>query len=108
MGRSPWKQGLRPKRSIPSVTLRPDMTYSDIIGDIEQVETIARGRSIRERHRLAEQYGEHRRGQWRKMKGFALVRLPDDTIMRAEVHWYEANGIGRREFKVKRLLYPVV
>lgn len=83
------------------------MTYPDIISDIEHVETIARGRAVRDRHRLAELYGEHRRCQWRKMKGVASIRLPDGAIMRAEVHWYEANGIGRREFKVKNLLYQL-
>ncbi len=83
------------------------MTYPDIVGEIERIETIARGVSVRDRRRLAEQYGEHRRRQWRKMKGFAFVRLPEGTIVRAEVHWYEASGIGRRELKVKRLLYEV-
>ena len=83
------------------------MAYPDVIGEIERIETIARGLSVRDRRRLAEEYGEHRRRQWRKMKGLALVRLPDGTVMRAEVHWYEASGIGRREPKVKRLLYEV-
>ena len=83
------------------------MTYPEIISAPERVESIAEGRSVRDRHRLAEQYGEHRRGQWRKMKGLANVKLPDDTVWRAEVHWYEANGIGRKEFKVKHMLYQV-
>ena len=83
------------------------MTYPDIVGDIERIETIASGQGVRDRHRLVEQYGEHRRGQWRKLKGFANIRLPDGTVSRAEVHWYEASGIGRREIKVKRLLYSV-
>ncbi len=83
------------------------MNYPEMIGEIELIETIARGASVRESRRLAEQYGEHRRRQWRKMKGFALIRLPDGIVVRAEVHWYEANGIGRRELKVKRLLYEV-
>ena len=48
----------------------PGMSYPEIIGDIERSETIARGSSVRNRHRLTEQYGEHRRGQWRKMKGW--------------------------------------
>ena len=86
---------------------RLNVIYPDIIGEIERIETMARGASVRDRHRLLEQYGEHRRGQWRKMKGFAHVRLPDGTIVRAEVHWYEASGIGKREVKVKRLLYEV-
>lgn len=83
------------------------MNYPEIISTPERVETIARGVSVRERGHLAEKYGEHRRRQWRKMKGFANVKLPDDTIWRAEIHWYEAHGIGRRDFKVKNLLYPV-
>ena len=83
------------------------MAYPDVIGEIERIETIARGLTVRDRRRLAEEYGEHRRRQWRKMKGLALVRLPDGNIVRAEVHWYEASGIGRRELKVKRLLYEV-
>ena len=83
------------------------MSFPEIIGEIERIETIARGTSLRDRRRLAEQYGEHRRGQWRKMKGLARVRMPDGTIVRAEVHWYEASGMGRRELKVKRLLYVV-
>ena len=83
------------------------MVDPEIIGDIERVETIARGYSLRDRGRLAELYGAHRRNQWRKMKGLAVVRLPDGEIMRAEVHWYEADGIGRKEMKVKNLLYEV-
>jgi hypothetical protein len=83
------------------------MSYPEIIGDIERSETIARGSSVRNRHRLTEQYGEHRRGQRRKMKGWARVRLPDGTIWRALAHWYDASGIGQKEFKIKGLLYQV-
>jgi hypothetical protein len=43
-------------------------------------------------------------GRRRKLKGIAAIRLPDDTICPAELHWYEAHGIGRKEIKVKRLL----
>ena len=77
------------------------MDEFQIIGQIERVETIATGNSIRERNRLIDQYG---RGRWRKLKGFARVILPDGTIERAEVHWYEAHGIGRKETKIKRIL----
>ena len=73
----------------------------DILGEIAQEETIAVGGKIREIERLRKVYG---RGRWRKMKGLAVVRLPDGTTTRAEVHWYESHGIGRREFKIKRLL----
>ncbi len=83
------------------------MNFFEIIGEIERVETIARGVSIREHNRLAEQYGEHRRRQWRKLKGLAVVKLLDGTSVRAEIHWYEAHGIGRKELKLKRLLYPI-
>jgi hypothetical protein len=72
-----------------------------IIGGLSRVETIAMGREIREIERLRRTYGS---GRWRKRKGLARVRLPDGTIHRAEVHWYEAHGLGRKEFKIKRLL----
>jgi hypothetical protein len=74
----------------------------EIIGKITDIETIAAGRSIRDLERLRKRYG---RGRWRKMKGLATVRLEDDTIHTAELHWYEAHGIGRREFKVK---FPLI
>lgn len=73
----------------------------EIIGDITEMETMAIGGSIRELARLRRVYGA---GRWRKRKGFAMVRLDDGATRRAEVHWYEANGIGRRELKVKRFL----
>ena len=73
----------------------------DVLGEITETSTIAVGRGIRELRRLRKIYGS---GRWRKMKGIARVRLPDDTIARAEVHWYEAHGIGRTELKIKRLL----
>jgi hypothetical protein len=73
----------------------------EIIGDIEQSETIAQGSSIREIPRLRKFYGD---GRWRKRKGSAIVRLSDGTVVKAEIHWYEATGIGRREFKIKRYL----
>jgi hypothetical protein len=72
-----------------------------ILGDIDSVETIAAGSGIREIARLRKLHG---RGRWRKRKGYAEVRLGDGTIARAELHWYEATGIGKREFKIKRFL----
>lgn len=75
--------------------------YFELIGDITHVDTFAVGSSIREIARLRKLYG---RGRWRKRKGFAQVRLADGTTCRAEVHWYEATGIGRRELKIKRLI----
>jgi hypothetical protein len=69
-----------------------------IVGELAEVETIAGGRGVRDRARLRRQYGAER---WRKLKGVASVRLIDGTIRLAEVHWYEAHGSGRREFKLK-------
>ena len=75
--------------------------HFQIIGELSGVETIATSSGIREIARLRKRYG---RGRWRKRKGIADVRLPDGAIVRAEVHWYEASGIGKREFKIKRFL----
>ena len=72
-----------------------------ILGEIRERRTIAVGRAIREIDRLIRVYGP---GRWRKCRGFASVRLPDGSVCQAEVHWYEAHGVGRKEFKVKRLL----
>jgi hypothetical protein len=72
-----------------------------VVGDITDIETFAIGRGIRERGRLQRRYGK---GRWRKRKGQAKVRLSDGTLREAELHWYEATGIGRKEFKIKRYL----
>ncbi len=68
----------------------------EIIGEITDIETIAVGNSIRDLARLRETYGP---GRWRKMKGVATVRLASGRIRLAELHWYEAHGIGRKEIK---------
>ena len=73
----------------------------EIIGAIRGVEAIASGRGIRDLAALQESFG---RGNWRKLKGFATVRLEDGTIANAEVRWYEAHGIGKRWMKIKRYL----
>jgi hypothetical protein len=73
----------------------------EIIGNIKNIETIAVGGRIRDIMRLRKQYGL---GRWRKLKGFAEVRLPNGRIHRAELHWYEASGIGRKKIKIKRFL----
>ena len=73
----------------------------EIVGDIAQVETIAVGKRIRDLPRLRRLYG---RGRWRKLKGVALVRLGSGKIRKAELHWYEAHGLGREEIKRKRYL----
>ena len=70
----------------------------EIISEITDIETIAIGTGIRDRVRLRKQYG---RGRWRKLKGVAEVRLPSGRIRLAEIHWYEAHGIGKRDFKLK-------
>ena len=75
--------------------------HFQIIGSISEVETIATSSGIREIARLRKRYG---RGRWRKRKGIADVRLSSGEIVRAEIHWYEATGIGRKEFKIKILL----
>jgi hypothetical protein len=72
-----------------------------VVGDISGIETIATGSGIRERGRLRKRYGP---GRWRKRKGFAEVRLQSGEIVRAELHWYEATGIGRREMKIKAFI----
>jgi hypothetical protein len=73
----------------------------ELVGKITQAETIAVGRSIRELPQLRTRFG---RGRWRKRKGVANVRLSDGTIRLAEVHWYEAHGIGKVRMKIKRYL----
>lgn len=83
--------------------MSPDDTASDfeILGSIQQVETIVAGAGLRLRKVLRKLYGPGRR---RKMKGVAQVRLRNGRVRRAEVRWYEAHGIGRRDQKIKRFL----
>ena len=73
----------------------------ELLGELRDVEVIARGSGIRELDRLRRVHGP---GNWRKLKGIAEVRLQAGDICVAEVHWYEAHGIGKREFKLKRIL----
>lgn len=73
----------------------------EVIGEIFAAETFATGSGIREIARLRRVYG---RARWRKRKGVARVRLPDGSVRLAELHWYEAAGVGRKEFKIKHLL----
>ena len=75
--------------------------HFDILGQISDIETFAAGSGIREIVRLRRVYG---RGRGRKRKGMARVRLADGSVHLAEIHWYEAAGIGRKELKVKHLL----
>ncbi|MBI4920497.1 MAG: hypothetical protein HY834_02015 [Devosia nanyangense] len=75
--------------------------HFEIVGDISRIETFATGSGIREIARLRKIYGS---GRWRKRKGIAQIRLGNGSIRLAELHWYEATGIGRREFKIKYVL----
>ena len=75
--------------------------HFEIIGEIEKVETIATGGKIRDIMRIQKKYGP---GRWRKLKGMAKVRLESGRILKAELHWYEAHGIGRKKIKIKRFL----
>jgi hypothetical protein len=73
----------------------------EILGEISNVETFAAGSGIREIARLRRMYG---RGRWRKRKGNCKCPLEDGSVRVAELHWYEASAIGRKEFKIKRPL----
>jgi hypothetical protein len=75
--------------------------HFELVGGITHVEIIAVGRRIRSLPRLLKLYGS---GRWRKMKGQALIRLPSGRVRLAELHWYEAHGVGRKDMKRKRYL----
>jgi len=75
--------------------------HFEIIGGIEEIEAMAIGGSIRDIMRLQKQFG---RGRWRKLKGFAKVRLQSGHIREAELHWYEDHVFGKRKMKIKRFL----
>jgi len=75
--------------------------YFELLGEITDQEIIAKSSSIRELSRLNKIYGK---GQWRKMKGQANIELEDGIRKKAEIHWYEAHGIGKFEYKIKRFL----
>lgn len=72
-----------------------------ILNEITQIEIIAVEKSIREVPRLRKAYGH---GRWRKLKGNATIELSSGATRLAELHWYEAHGLGRKEFKIKRFL----
>jgi hypothetical protein len=73
----------------------------EILSEIKAIETIAVGRGVYIRRHLERIYGK---GRWRKMKGTASVRLADGLICEAEIHWFEAHGIGRKDFKIKKVM----
>jgi hypothetical protein len=75
--------------------------HFEVITPIAEIETIASGSSIRILPLLRKQYGA---GHWRKLKGIAKVRLEDGTLRLAELHWFEAHGIGKRKMRIKRFL----
>jgi hypothetical protein len=75
--------------------------HFEVIGEIVDVETIAIGGRIKDVMRLRRQFGA---GRWRKVKGFATVRLENGSIRKAELHWYEAHGFGRVKMKIKRFM----
>jgi hypothetical protein len=75
--------------------------YFEIVGRIHEIEIIAIDKSIRDVQRLRKLYGK---GRWRKLKGVARVRFRSGISRLAELHWYEASGIGRREMRIKRYL----
>ena len=77
------------------------MKSFEIVSEITDIEPIAVGKSIRDRARLRKQYGP---GRWRKLKGIAMIRLRTGRIRKAELHWYEAHGTGKKEIKRKRYL----
>lgn len=73
----------------------------ELLTPLGHVEIIALQQSIRELRRLRKAYGK---GRWRKLKGIATIRLADGSLHEAELHWYEASGVGKREMKIKYLL----
>jgi len=75
--------------------------YFKIVSEIYDIEIIAANNNIREIAKLKAEYGE---GRWRKLKGVAIIELQDGSIRQAEIHWYEAHGIGKRKLKIKAFL----
>jgi hypothetical protein len=75
--------------------------YFEIVGEVSETETIATGRGIRRLKSLRKRYGGR---HWRKRKGIATVFLTAGVLRQAEVHWYEAHGIGPKGWKIKRFL----
>ena len=73
----------------------------EVLGPIKDIEVMATGSGIRVLSHLRKAYG---RGRWRTLKGIATVRLPNGTLRKVELHWYEAHGIGKRDMKIKHYL----
>lgn len=74
----------------------------EILSPITEIETVTEGKRIRILKYLKKRYG----GQhWKKKKRVALVKDPYSGLpRRAEVHWFEAHGVGKVEIKRKRWL----
>jgi hypothetical protein len=96
---TPRSIAVRMSRTARSSSLA--LVWFEIVGAVVEQETIATGRQIREIRRLRKVYGP---GRWRKRKGIARVKLPNGSTCTAEIHWYEAHGIGRKETKIKRII----
>jgi len=75
--------------------------HFQLLSEIENIETVAVGGRIRDIMRLRRQFGP---GRWRKLNGIARVQLASGNVRMAEVHWYEAHGVGRKKMKIKRFL----
>jgi hypothetical protein len=73
----------------------------EILSDITEIKTIAAGRGVHIRRYLERAYGK---GRWRKMKGMATIQLENGVVCEAEIHWFEAHDIGRKDFKIKRVI----
>lgn len=82
-------------------TLNDDRQSIQIVGAVTAMETIAEGSGIRELSALRARHGD---GRWKKKKGIATVQQPYGSTRLAEIHWYEAHGIGKVKLKVKRWL----
>jgi hypothetical protein len=76
----------------------------EIISEITEIQVIAKGTGVRIRHHLNSTYG---RGNWRKLKGNAVVEYTNGEVWLVELHWFEAHGIGRRDekdkYKIRRI-----
>ncbi|MFN8443315.1 MAG: hypothetical protein U0175_21240 [Caldilineaceae bacterium] len=75
---------------------RRDFEY---LSELFEIEVIAKGSGVKIRHYLQKKYGK---GRWRKLKGKAIIQYFDGKIVEAEIHWFEATGIGRVEDKAIR------
>jgi hypothetical protein len=75
--------------------------FRRIVSEITSIENIAVSSQIKNLRRLRRLHGGKR---WRKVKGSAYVELVNGEVRLAELHWYQAHGIGKKEIKVKRLL----